>query len=82
MRLDSVNLVGSYMDKPGQWCMVPCSAVEELKLVNERIVFQRISEDPPDLVYYKITHRYPRTSALPGLSIFDEVVKKHGFRSI
>ena len=82
MRLDSVNLVGLFMDEPGQWCMVPCSAVEELKLINERIVFQRISEDPPDLVYYKITHRYPRTSALPGLSIFDEVVKKHGFGSI
>jgi DNA-binding transcriptional LysR family regulator len=79
MRLDSVNLVGAFMDKPGQWCMVPCSAMEELKTVNERIVFQKISEAPPDLVYYKITHRYPRASALPGLSIFDEVVQKHGF---
>ncbi|MDY0284381.1 MAG: hypothetical protein RBQ82_07725, partial [Synergistaceae bacterium] len=62
-----------------QWCMVPCSAMEELKAVNERIVFQKISEAPPDLVYYKITHRYPRASALPGLSIFDEVVQEHGF---
>jgi hypothetical protein len=53
--------------------------MEELKTVNERIVFQKISEAPPDLVYYKITHRYPRASALPGLSIFDEVVQKHGF---
>ena len=79
MRLDSVNLVGAFMDKPGQWCMVPCSAMEELKVGNDRIVFQKISEAPPDLVYYKITHRYPRASALPGLSIFDEVVQNHGF---
>ena len=82
MRLDSVNLVGAFMDKPGQWCMVPCSAMEELKMGNDRIVFQRISEDPPELVYHKITHRYPRASALPGLSIFDEVVQEHGFGSI
>ena len=82
MRLDSVNLVGSFMDKPGQWCMVPCSAMEELKLGNDRIVFQRISEAPPDLLYYRITHRYPRASALPGLAIFDEIVQRHGFGSL
>lgn len=82
MRLDSVNLVGVLMDKPGQWCMVPYSATEELKKGNNRIVFQKISEDPPDLVYHKITHRYPRASALPGLSIFEEVVQKHIFGSI
>jgi len=82
MRHDSVNLVSVFMDEPGQWCMVPCSAMEELKLANDKFVFQKISEAPPDLIYYKITHRYPRASALPGLLIFDEVVRKYGFGSI
>ena len=56
--------------------------MEELKLGNDRIVFQRISEAPPDLLYYRITHRYPRASALPGLAIFDEIVQRHGFGSL
>jgi DNA-binding transcriptional LysR family regulator len=82
MRHDSVNFVSAFMDEPGQWCMIPCSAMEEMKRGDDRIVFQRISEAPPDLVYRKITHRYPRASALPGISIFDEIARKYGFESI
>lgn len=82
MRHDSVNFVSTFMDEPGQWCMIPCSAIEEMKLGNDKVVFQKISEAPPNLVYSKITHRYPRASALPGLSIFDEIVRKYGFGTI
>ena len=79
MRLDSVNLVRELLFQPGQWCMVPNSAVRELKAGNKDIVFHQLSEAPPDLIYNKITHRYPKASALPGLQIFDQVVQKNGF---
>jgi DNA-binding transcriptional LysR family regulator len=79
MRLDSVNLVAVMMVKPGQWCLVPRSAVKYLSFWNKKIVFQDISDAPPDLIYYKITHRCPKASAIAGLALFDETAKKHGF---
>jgi len=82
MRLDSVILMGQLMRQPGQWCMVPRSDIETLKLANRRIVFQNMTETPPDIIYYKITHRYPKASAMPGLMIFDEIAQKHGFGRI
>ncbi len=82
MRLDSVNLVAVIMVKPGQWCMVPRTATEHLSFWNKNIVFQDIAETPPDLIYYKITHRHPKASAIPGLIIFDEIAKKHGYEKM
>lgn len=79
MRHDSVNLMGGLMSKPGQWCMIPESAVPYLALNKPDIVFQSVSEEPPELIYYKLTHRYPKASALPGLLIFDEIARAHGF---
>jgi DNA-binding transcriptional LysR family regulator len=79
MRIDSVNLMGELMRQPGQWGIVPQSDIEQLKTINRHMVFQTMTETPPDIIYYKITHRYPKASALPGLLIFDEVAQKHGF---
>ena len=79
MRLDSVNLISKLFTKPGQWCMVPLSTAGLLKAGNDKIILQRITEEPPSLMYYKLTHRCPKACAIPGLEIFDEVSRKHGF---
>lgn len=79
MKLDSVNLVSLLLVKPGQWCMVPMSVVSSLRAGNDRLVFQPITEEPPDLVYYEITHRYPKSSALPAIEIFHAITRLRGF---
>jgi DNA-binding transcriptional LysR family regulator len=79
MRLDSVNLVSAIMVLPGQWCMVPESAVARIKRDNKKVKIQNIVDPPPDLIYYKLTHRYPKASAQQGLEIFDEVAARRGF---
>lgn len=81
LRLDSAALVSTIMVHPGDWCMVPRSAIKRLQTENSRLVFQNIADPPPDLRYYKITHRYPKASAIPGLEIFDEEARKLGFGS-
>lgn len=79
MKLDSVSLVSKLLVKPGQWCMIPMSAVNLFKSRNDKIVFQRIADEPPDLVYYELTHRYPKSSAIPAIEIFNLIVKARGF---
>ena len=76
VKLDSVNLVTSLMKHPGQWCMIPESAAEQFSKESPKAVFQKIYDSPPDIVYYKLTHRYPKSSSIPGLAIFDEVLKQ------
>jgi len=81
LRLDSAALVSTIMVSPGQWCMVPRSAIRRLYAENNKIIFQNIADPPADLLYYKITHRYPKASAIPGLEIFEAEAKKLGFGS-
>ena len=56
--------------------MIPESAAEQFRKESPKAVFQKIYDSPPDIVYYKLTHRYPKSSSIPGLAIFDEVLKQ------
>ena len=75
VKVDSVGLLTSLMKHPGQWCVVPASAEVQFRRELPCAVFQRLYDSPPDLVYYKLTHRYPKSSAVPGLTIFGEMLK-------
>ncbi len=74
--VNSVLLAASVMKRPGSWCMIPESAKDAFRRQLPEAVFQKVMDPPPALVYYKLTHRYPKSSAVPGLTIFEEVLKQ------
>ncbi|MEG1824233.1 MAG: LysR family transcriptional regulator [Cloacibacillus sp.] len=76
VKLDSLSLAVMLMKLPGQWCIIPESAKEQFGRELPQAIFQKLSDPPPSLVYYKLTHRYPKSSSVPGLTIFDEVLKQ------
>ena len=76
VKVDSVKLATLLMRRPGQWCMIPESARAQFALEQPRVVFSRLHETPPDIVYYKLTHKHPKTSSVEALAIFDEVLKR------
>lgn len=75
VKLDSVKLLPSLMTRPGQWCIVPESSEDLFRSECPSAVVQNMTDYPPDLVYYKITHRYPKAGSVPALTIFDEVLR-------
>ncbi|MEG2183389.1 MAG: LysR family transcriptional regulator [Cloacibacillus sp.] len=77
VRVDCVKIVTSLMRRPGQWCIIPESAVNQFARETPNAVFQTLCESPPDIVYYKLTHRCPKMSSEPCLEIFNGVLQKH-----
>ena len=76
VKIDSIRLATLLMRRLGQWCLIPESAREQFAAEQPRAVFGRLCETPPDLVYYKLTHRHPKASSSAALEIFDETLKK------
>lgn len=76
VKLDSEELASVLMNRPGDWCIIPESAEEKFSMEAPRAVFRRLYDSPPDIVYYKLTHKYPKASSVPGLAVFDDVVKE------
>lgn len=76
IKVNSVILAASLMRTPGNWCMIPESAKSAFKRLVPDAVFHKVMDPPPAMVCYKLTHRYPKSSAVPGLAIFDEVLKQ------
>lgn len=76
VKLDSMNLATMLMSRPGQWCMIPESGIEQFRRDTPRAVFQKLKDPPPDIVYYELKHRYPKSSSLPGIGVFDKILKE------
>lgn len=76
VKLDSMNLATMLMTRPGQWCMIPESGVEQFRRESPHAVFQKLHDGPPDITYYELTHRYPKASSLPGIKIFDKILRE------
>lgn len=76
VKLDSMNLATMLMTRPGQWCMIPESGVEQFRRESPHAVFQKLHDGPPDITYYELTHRYPKSSSLPGIKIFNKILRE------
>lgn len=77
VKIDSIRLATLLMRRAGEWCLIPESARAQFEGEQPNAVFCRLCETPPELVYYKLTHRHPKPSATAALEIFDEALKKH-----
>jgi DNA-binding transcriptional LysR family regulator len=69
LRIDSISMVRALLRNDRDWAMVPESACSFLS--RERFSFQKLTPSPPERIVYKITHQFPKTSAVTALEILN-----------
>jgi hypothetical protein len=67
-------MVRALLHNERDWAIVPESASAFLS--NEGFFFQKLSPSPPERIVYKLTHRFPKASALTALEILNVLSKK------
>jgi DNA-binding transcriptional LysR family regulator len=67
-------LVPCMLDTEGRWAIVPSCVKKDFKNINSGVRFYKLNPEPPDLVFYMLTHRMPKYSALGGLDTLKEVL--------
>lgn len=70
IEIDSIHLVMELMCAPRYWALVP-SRVGKLASANGPFSTFTLEHKAPERTCYRIAHKHPKKSALPGLEIFD-----------
>jgi DNA-binding transcriptional LysR family regulator len=60
--LDNASLIPLVLNKPGQWSVVQISMAKKLAATG-RYIIQKLTDPPPDRVYYLVTHLHPTQTA-------------------
>jgi DNA-binding transcriptional LysR family regulator len=74
IRLDSAQLVLSFMCSEPQWAILPLSVAKAAEARGNYSIFH-LSEPPPERTCYKITHKHPKVSSIAGLEILDHYLR-------
>lgn len=74
IRIDTTQLIFSFLCDEQQWAIVPLSVAKMAKSRGNFSIFPLI-DAPPERVVYKITHKHPKPEALEGLKILDHYLK-------
>lgn len=70
IRLDTAQLIFSFLCDEHQWAIVPLSVAKMAKSRGNFSMFN-LSEPPPNRITYKIVHKYPKASKSESLQILD-----------
>ena len=81
-QLMTAYLVPRMLDRPGRWAIIPKCVMEDYGNMRANIGFYRLTPPPPYLMYYQITHKNPKISAMRGLNILSGILKNRGFFDI
>lgn len=74
IHLDCAQLIFSFLYSDQQWAIVPLSvAIMAKSKGNFQII--TLSETPPERIYYKISHKYPKASTIASLEILNHYLK-------
>lgn len=76
VNVDTGTLASHYLSIPGSWLIGPKSLLSYIQKWCPAAGY-RLSETPPDLVCYQLTHRYPRPSKEKLLEHFQELLKSY-----
>lgn len=74
IRLDSAQLILSFLHAERQWAIVPLSVAQAAQKKGDYNIF-RFSEAVPDRICYKLTYRYSKASTLASIKILDHYMK-------
>lgn len=81
-QLLTAYLIPTMLDRRGRWSIVPRCLMKDYANMGSSIRFYRLSVPVPNLIYYRITHRSPKISAIRGLEILDGILREHGYFSM
>jgi DNA-binding transcriptional LysR family regulator len=70
IKLESAQLIFTLLQDPLQWAIVPMW-IAKSALKEGRFSYYQLSDPPPDIVCYKLTHKYPKPSTIQSLAILD-----------
>jgi DNA-binding transcriptional LysR family regulator len=70
IKLESAQLLFTLLQHPLQWAIVPMW-IAKSALKEGRFSYYHLSDPPPDIICYKLTHKYPKPSTLQSLAILD-----------
>lgn len=70
LQVDTAQLLLPLLNISETWSIVPLCIAQKLALTGS-FSYYRLEDSPPERVCYKIQSKYPKTSALEGLSILD-----------
>jgi DNA-binding transcriptional LysR family regulator len=74
IRIDTINLLNIFMEKPNNWIIVPLSIANKFKEKGDFSVFQ-LEDPPPERVCYQIENR-SNSNRLEGLRIIETCLNK------
>ncbi|SHN57689.1 LysR family transcriptional regulator [Desulfitobacterium chlororespirans] len=73
IQIDGMGLIFALLQDSRQWALAPRSIAGRF-VQSGQCVIQEISDPPPPIVHYKITHKYA-PPASPGLKLLDRYLK-------
>lgn len=77
LQTDNVSLAATLLQQKDLWAIVPASTAPLLR--EKGLVFHEMTPPPPNRIHYLITHRFPKTSAVPPLNLLRETAARLGF---
>ena len=70
IKLESAQLIFTLLQHPLQWAIVP-KWIAKSALNEGRFSYYQLSDPPPDIVCYKLIHKFPKPSTRQSLAILD-----------
>ncbi len=70
IKIDSTVLIFPMLQDPRQWAIAPKTIATTFMKLGQCVI-QQLSDPPPPLVYYKITHVYPNPAVAEALDILN-----------
>ncbi len=77
-RLDTAQLILSFLSKADQWAIVPHSVAKTALRAGNFNIFT-LAEAPPERVCYKLTHKHPKASSTESIAIFNQILLQQQF---
>ena len=68
-------LLSHYLNTPDNWAIAPMSVISALKQFYD-IACYRLADSPPPQICYQLTHRYPKSSHIEAINIFENELLK------
>lgn len=79
--VDTAQLVLQLLQTPEEWAILPYSIAKQAQARGNFDIFH-LADRPPERVVYKLIHKYPSASSLPGIELFESylnIVLKNDF---
>ncbi|MBP1763500.1 MAG: benM 1 [Firmicutes bacterium] len=73
-KVDTVQLILAMLKKTEQWSIVPLSVAKAARSKGIFSIFY-LTEPPPERICYILKHKYPKSSTVQALKIFDHYLK-------